>query len=671
VANSVKIKDKDRLVSRLNTEIQQAISYKEQYIESKVTQRQQQKTCDSKYYDKIQPYLSSKCSYISPDVYVAIERVKGSLMKIFFGAQDVVQVQGTMGNLDEQAAKDYQIITNHQIQISNKGFVKFLQWFDDALTNLAGFVKCYLYQRFEWHEMPFVDAQGMPIALSQMDIDRMIVESDKQLRVKKKIPAGQADMITGQEMYFVMFEKYTLTERYPCIELVPPENILYTPSAKSLSGAPFVATIMDMTVDELRRRAKNEGDTDEGIYDKSVVELVAMEGEQPQLTYLEETIYPEREEELVLSGDKVDPNKVIRCYECYIKDDINGDGLLEDLVVTISGSHVLRCDENTYGRNPIFKVSPNIQSHKIWPDSGMSDFAGKEQDVTTAVRRSWLINMGYNTDPQYAYNSAMINDASQLTDGKTKYVEVIGTEDVHKAIMPIPLLPFDPSAGAQLELSQQNLERITAVTRINQGVGGEAQGLNKTATGMQLTVGLSNQQIEQIARTFAEAEDGVADLFRFMVEMNLKYPPPEQEVLDVLGHPLPPTQGKFRYVVDPTLGTGVKSQQMQNFQIILADVPFLMQIGLMTPKEVYELKKKQYEVLGEKDGGKYLVPPQPQGVMNGQTGIGTDAAFGNGEGVPGLPGKNILGVQGGVAGIGGTSGGGQALGSANETSMFT
>ena len=147
----------------------------------------------------------------------------------------------------------------------------------------------------------------------------------------------------------------------------------------------------------------------------------------------------------------------------------------------------------------------------------------------------------------------------------------------------LPILQMDASTTNFFNMKEQKLEKISTVTRINQGVGGEMQGLNKTATGMQLTVGLSNQDDENVARVFAESEDGVADLFEFMVQLNEMYPPPEEEVIQLLGRPMVPLIGdtRLRFTVDPTLGTGVKQQNIQNLQMMAAMAPQDMQPGIM------------------------------------------------------------------------------------------
>jgi len=576
--------------------IAEAKTYYEDYVESKITEMQEVVNGDKKYYSRKMPFLDTKSSYISPDAYSFRESKVAKQLKIYFGGVDVIQVQGTKGNPSEDAAKDRQTLINYQLIEKNNGFTKFKHWFEDAFTNRVGFIKVYPKTDEDW-----VDQQPIPIV--SMDALKLL-KKDKTVKITGVQPSSMGGVV-------VLTQKKQIIESYPKIENIPAYEFLISPRAKSIKSSEFVCHRPKKTIDELRRNIKKTlaDGTETGMYWPDAVEEVAKTGDVGSMTIYEETNYQERS---ALTNEE-GPAKEVEVYECYIQWDINDDGLLEPVVATVCGETLLRAEKNQLGRVPIFRASPSEQQHKVWPDISMMDFVCKLAELDTAMFRLWIANLAQNNDPQMGVILEYIEDLDDISN-REKLVKLRGTEDIRKVIQQLPIGQIDPTTINFLELKDQKLEKISAVTRINQGVAGEVQGLNKTATGMQLTVGLSNQDDENIARCFAESEDGIGDLFEFMVELNEKYPPPNQEVIELLGHPLTPLPGstKLRYTVDPTLGTGVKQENLQNYQMMSQDAPLLVQAGLMNMQNVYALKKKQYETMGVKNPDEFLLDPSKQ-----------------------------------------------------------
>lgn len=590
----------DKILKYCMSKRDEAKTHWEDYIEPFITKNRRIWKGDKDYYAENMPYLETKSQYISADVYSTIESKVAKQLKIYFGGVDVIQVQGTKGNPSEQAAKDRQDLINYQLIEVNKGFTKFKHWFTDAFTNRVGFVKVYPKITEDW-----VEQQPIPIPFEALAMFEEQIKQDKTLRIKSKIPSDMG-------VYTVVIEKKQITESYPKIELVPAYEFLVSPRAKSIATSEFVCHRTKRTIDELRRNKKRKlpDGTETGMYWPDAVEKIAKEGDEGETTVYEQENYQERDKQIV---DDDGPGKEVQIYECYIMYDINDDGLLEPVVATICGNTLLRAEENNLGRPPFFKVSPNEEPGKIWPDIGMIDFVCKLAEMDTATWRLWIANLAQNNDPQMGILMEYIEDLDDVENRK-KMVKIRGTDDIRKVIQQISIGQLDPSTINFLELKDQKLEKISAVTRINQGVGGEVEGLNKTATGMNLTVSLSNQDDENIARCFAESEDGIGDMFEFMVELNEKYPPPVEEVMELIGHELTPLPGntKLRYVVDPTLGTGVKQQNLQNYQMMAQDAPLLVQAGIMDLQNVFNLKRRQYEEMGVRNEDEYLKDPSKQ-----------------------------------------------------------
>lgn len=607
---------KEKILSKALTLKEEAEDYFEEYVEPLITYRNQVVMGNEDYYDEKMPNLSERSKYISGDAFRIVESKVGKQLKIYFGGQDVIQVTG----MNETAAADRQKLANYQLTEVNKGFTLFQQAFWDAFVNLNGFLKVCHYKREEWVDLPPIPATTEMIA--QM-------KADKNFKIK--------DVILGMVGYIVTGKIKKIVEQYPKIEVIPVEDFLISPRAKSISQSDFVCHRPLKTLDEIKRNSIKNG----GMYwDDAVKQLMDAPGGDDALISFSEEVNPEDRE-----YPERDNDQQIRLYECYMNFDINGDGLMEPIVCTFANKTLLRAEENVYERVPIFRLPVN-KSNKFWPDAGMVDYVCKLTEMDTAMWRLWISNLSLNNDPQMGVVLEAIEDLADLED-RAKIVKFRGVEDINKAIRQLPIMQMDASTSNFFNFKEQKLEKISTVTRINQGVGGEAQGLNKTASGMQLTVGLSNQDDENTARVFAESEDGIADMMEFMVELNEMYPPPEEEVLQLLGHPMTPLDGtaKLRFTVDPTLGTGVKQQNIQNLMMLTQEAPLLMQVGLMNINGLYNIEKRKYEEMGIKNVENYLINPQEaqSGLQQSGIGLGQDGLVG---GVPTAPVGQIQGNAG-------------------------
>jgi len=93
-----------------------------------------------------------------------------------------------------------------------------------------------------------------------------------------------------------------------------------------------------------------------------------------------------------------DAKKEFLLYECYVKTDINNDGILEDLIVTIVDDTIVRLEENTMGRHPFFVISPIRDTLRLFPRRGIADLVGELQDLNTAFLKQIIYNIAVNNN---------------------------------------------------------------------------------------------------------------------------------------------------------------------------------------------------------------------------------------------------------------------------------
>jgi hypothetical protein len=214
---------------------------------------------------------------------------------------------------------------------------------------------------------------------------------------------------------------------------------------------------------------------------------------------------------------------------------------------------------------------------------------------------------------------------------------------------PLEVTPLAPHVFNLMEQVQGWIENKTGVSRYNQGL--DAQSLNKTATGISQIMAASQQRIELLARCFAET--GVKDLFHNLAEMNINFldiptairinsnwQTVKPEDIDV----------DYRVIIDVGIGTGTKDMLIQQMlQVINISAP-MMQIGVVTPENVYQQMRTLLETMGYKNTDSYVtkpMPPQPmpqQGGMNGaRQPAGAVPNGPPGAGIPSQPGQPVAG----------------------------
>ena len=71
-------------------------------------------------------------------------------------------------------------------------------------------------------------------------------------------------------------------------------------------------------------------------------------------------------------------------------------------------------------------------------------------------------------------------------------------------------------------------------------------------------------------------------------------------------------KGKFDLVISSAIGVTPKEITLQHLQLLLSLYPQLMQIGLATPKNVYNCVAKIVETLGFKDIDAFITKPEAQ-----------------------------------------------------------
>ena len=479
------------LLKSVQADITEAEAYQQSIIEPTVRERYQIYYADKDYYANKFPILSKTSSLVSTDVADTIEWALPSLMKVFTGSDEVITVAGVTEE-DDQNAEVMQSLLVYQLQRQNKFFPILYNWMKDSLITGMGIIKCYWERTEGWTpETQKLNAEALQL-LAQTGVEITNVQG----------PDMMGDfMVTWNSPYYI--------KNSPKIENILVSEFLYSPDAKNLEDANFVAHRKKVTMSHLRQKEK------EGIY----ANVSMVKPDNGPTSWLSDQV-----EQAI--GDNYTPlNKnnqekardEVTIYECYTKIDFNNDGILEDMIITIAGDVILRAEPNYMGRHPFFSISPTKDPHRIWVKRSYAELIGELQDMKVALTRQIVQNIALTNDPKMILSEDSIN-ISDYIEGR-KVIRKKPGASMGDVAMSMPVNQLSPQTFQFLEWLEGQKENRTGITRYNQGL--DANSLNKTATGISAILGQSAQRLELIARMFAET--GISELFRFMVSLNQKF----------------------------------------------------------------------------------------------------------------------------------------------------
>ena len=570
------------IVRRIQADIASAEAYQASVVEPTVKQRYEIYYADKNYYKNRFPILSKTSDLVSTDVADTIEWALPSLMKVFTGSDEVITIAGVTEE-DDTKAETMQELLVYQLQRQNKFFPILYNWMKDALITGMGIIKCY-WERTEGYttEKTTLNNEALQ-ALQQTGVPIVSIEG----------PDIYGDfVVTYQSPYYV--------KNAPKIENILVSDFIYSSDAKSLEEANFVAQKRKVTMSYLREREA------QGVY-ANIDEIKTEDFRQSKIESPIEQVIGDKYNDLTFNKeDKARLEVVI--YECYTKMDINGDGILEDMIITICGDTIIRIEQNYMGRHPFFTISPTKDPHRIWVKRSYAELIGELQDLKVALTRQIMHNVALNNDPKMLLAEDAIN-IDDYIQGR-KVIRMKSGHSLSEVAMPMPVHPLSPQTFQFLEYIEGQKENRTGITRYNQGL--DANSLNKTATGISAILGQSSQRLELIARMFAET--GIYELFRFMVSLNQKFID-QNTVIRLTNKSLKinpeDLTGNFDLVVNAGISIATKESTIMATQTLLTALMQANAGGYMvsTPENIYNLFKKWIESIGFKNYGDYITDP--------------------------------------------------------------
>ena len=568
---------------------------------------------DSKY------NIPGRSSIVSSDVMDTIEWMMPSLMRVFTASHDIVVIQ-PMGGEDVTAAEQHQALLNYQFNYKMEGFTKFYTWFKDALIYGFGVIKITWETFYEKKSMFYEEMSEDEFTALSVQTNISIESFDEYEDVsviEEETPDGMktetVDRITMYRNVSAFIKRNTYSG--PWIENIPVSSFYIEPGARSVREANFVGHRVRRTMDYLRRMER------EGIYHnvEDVIPYAEGDSEYSELTGMSELEgeYAGLNKELIPTPS--DGREYKWVWECWVKLDIDGDGLLEPLLITFTDDVLLRVEENPFdhGEAPFETIVPIVDCHRLYGIS-ITDMVVEFQRMKTSLYRNVFDNVAFSVNNFYLVARNSGTDIGALINIKPG--AVVFTEDVNQSVREMKPETLSPALFNLFEYLDTCKENRSGITRYSQGL--DSSSLNSTATGVSAIMTASQQRIELIARLLAET--GVKYAFRKMISLNQQFIT-DKMVLRLFNKPLEITpdklDGSFDLMVNVGIGAGLKELQQSQMLNLLNILPSLAQLGLVKPKHVHYVVSKLLESMGYKDIENFIELP-PEGSEMPQEGGG-------------------------------------------------
>jgi hypothetical protein len=541
--------DEGRLKSILESEIDNAIGY----LDSETTEARAKAL---QYYLR-QPYsneVEGRSQVVTGEVAEAIDGALPQLIRVFTQSDEIVRFE-PRGPGDDEGAKQATEYCNWVFYTQNPGFTILHNWFKDALMQKTGMVKAFWDNKVDVTKETYENLSDEELVLLLTDGQREILEQDTS-----EVDSGEVDE-QGQP---VMFRSHSVVISKKVarggvkVENIPPEEFLISKRAINVKDSPFVA----------HRKLLPRSDLNAMGFDP---ELVANLPAYDELSYTGERLARYSQGEQPHQDTSLDEAmQEVEVYECYLRTDMDGDGIAEIRQIFYAGSEILSNEETDYV--PFHSICPIPIPHKFFGES-MADRTMDIQLIKSTVVRQMLDNLYLSNNARVGAVEGQVNldDLLSVTPGG-----VVRMKNAN-AVVPMAVPQVLNQAFPMLEYLDNQQSKRTGVSDMQQGLDPNILQ-NVTAAAIAASTQASSGKLELIARIFAES--GVQSLFMGILQLVCKYQD-KPSIIRLRGKyvEIDPRAWSNQYdmSINVGLGTGNKQEQMAMLQMVLSKQETILQ----------------------------------------------------------------------------------------------
>lgn len=522
--------------------------------------------------------------YNSLDIAVTINTIMPDIQKLVFTDEPVTI--SPRGAEDVEKAQKMQALLNYQVTQQNNYSEIMEKVSIDSLIYGTAFLKCHWQREYETKEF-----------IEQLTLSEVQALEDAGYKVNSEFIYQNE---TGEAVYLAKYEAQVISSDKPIYERLPYWEIFIDPSAKRIDEADYIIHRRLVTLDYLKR------EEEKGNF-KNVKELIDNE-EKKGVYYVDNFDEDDLEKYLKINTNKNNkPLNTVMLYEFWGKIDINEDGYLENVIVTFCGDYILSVQENNYKMYPFFAFTPFYETNKIY-GKGIAEYGYYPQLVKTVLTRELLFNTRANNDRKLFYKVDDLKEPEQLASDE-KYVAVRETADINNIFAPEPFDPISPNTQNVLAYFDRELQKVTGISDIKQGVKSSS---NETATEATIKFEAANSQIQSIALHFGNT---MKDLYKFIMYQNQQFLT-QTTVIRLFNdfieiNPEDIQDVSYDLQVSSNLGGGTKETRLRSLQSALQmTLQVLLPNGLSSVIHLRNIAKKILEETGLKDTDNYLISEQ-------------------------------------------------------------
>ena len=610
----VNTKDNDSLVNVIGSHIDDSLGFI-------ATDTQLERAAALEYYLR-EPYgneVEGRSQIVTGEVAEVVDGALPQIMKVFTTNSKAVEFEPVNAG-DEVLAEQVTQYVNHIFYKDNNGFEIMHDWFKDGLLQKVGVVKAYWDDKKNTTTEKYENLTEDELAMLMQDEEVEVVEQDSVEEVIEQEPQPSIDPMTGQPMmdemgmpmmmeippivniYYNVKCKRTKDYSQVKIENVAPEEFLIDKSATTIEDADFVAQRSLVTRSDLIAMG----------YDPKIVDELST-GDLLDFTPERVARYGAGEEPFNTNNSDDESMERIEYYECYVKTDLDEDGVAELHRVCYADNQVLMHEECDYV--PFHSVCPIPIPHKFFGQS-LADRAMDLQLIKSTVTRQMLDNLYLTNNYRVGAVEGQVNLDDLLTSTAGGVIRIKN---------PNALVPMTVQSSASQSFPM--LEYLDSVQAKRSGVSDAQQGLNPdilsnvTATAVSAMTSASQGKLELISRIFADT--GVSSLFKGILALICKYQNKER-IIKVHNSfvPMNPREWTTQYnlTVNVGLGTGGKQEQLATMQMILQKQEEVIKgYGLNNPlvniKQYRDTLAKFVNMAGFKDDSAFLMEVSEEQAM--------------------------------------------------------
>ena len=585
------------------------------------TETSQERQTALEYYLR-EPYgneVEGRSQIVTGEVAEVVDGALPQIMKVFTTSSKAVEFEPV--NVGDGAiAEQVTAYVNHIFYKDNNGFELMHDWFKDGLLQKVGVLKAYWDDKKNTTKEKYENLTEDELAMIMQDEEIEIISQESVEEIIEQEPQPAVDPMTGQpvmdemgmpmmmdvppivNVYYNVKCKRTKDSSKVKIENVAPEEFLIDKRATTIEDATFVAQRSLVTRSDLVAMG----------YDP---EVVASLSTGDTLDYTPERVarFGAGEQPFNTNDSNDESMEIVEYYECYVRTDMDEDGVAELHRVCYADNQILMSEECDYV--PFHSVCPIPVPHKFFGQS-LADRAVDLQLIKSTVTRQMLDNLYLTNNYRVGAVEGQVNLDDLLTSTAGGVIRIKN---------PNALVPMTVQSSAAQSFPM--LEYLDSIQAKRSGVSDAQQGLNPdilsnvTATAVSAMTSASQGKLELIARIFADT--GMTSLFKGILQLVCKYQDKER-IIKINNNfvPMNPREWNTQYnvTVNVGLGTGGKQEQLATMQMILAKQEEVIKgYGLANPlvnlKQYRDTLAKFINMAGFKDDSAFLMEISEEQAM--------------------------------------------------------